>query len=257
MGDKYVSIERNADIAVVRFDRGRNLNAFNAQLIQELTEVAHSFHGDFDTRAVVLTGSNAYFSAGADIQDMSARNAANVSDAERRDSFARGGRLCDAWQAMPQVTIAAIEKLAVGAGVALAIALDWRVIGRSAYLYVPEVKIGLNLQWGALPRLISLVGPARAKRICILCEKMPSATALEWGLVEEIADDGTTLERALDLAKIAASMPPVAVQIVKEAVNATAGALHKAVSYADFDQSQLTAALDDAVNARGNFSRNK
>ena len=255
MQDKYVSVERRGEIAVVRFDRGRNLNAFDAQLIQELTEVAHSFHGDFETRAVVLTGSERYFSAGADIQDMSARDAAKVSDVERRDSFARGGRLCDAWEAMPQITIAAMEKLAVGAGVALAIALDWRVMGKNCYLYVPEVKIGLNLQWGALPRLISLVGPARAKRICILCEKMPSQMALDWGLVEEVTEDGKTLEGALELAAMAASMPPVAVQIVKQAINATAGALHKAVSYADFDQSQLTAALDDAVGARSNFSQ--
>ena len=91
---------------------------------------------------------------------------------------------------MPQITIAAMEKLAVGAGVAIALACDWRVLGRSAYLYVPEVKIGLNLQWGALPRLITLVGPARAKRITIMCEKMPASQALEWGLVDELAEDG-------------------------------------------------------------------
>ena len=60
------------------------------------------------------------------------------------------------WESIPQITIAAIEKLAVGAGVAIALACDWRVLARDAYLYVPEVKIGLNLQWGALPRLITL-----------------------------------------------------------------------------------------------------
>ena len=89
---------------------------------------------------------------------------------------------------MPQITIAAIEGLAVGAGVALAIACDWRVIARDAYLYVPEVRIGLNLQWGALPRLVSLVGPARAKRITILCERMGADQAASWGLVEEVAE---------------------------------------------------------------------
>ena len=100
---------------------------------------------------------------------------------ERRQIFYRGGRLCAAWESMPQVTIAAMERLAVGAGVALPLACDWRVMGESCYLYVPEAKIGLNLQWGALPRLINLVGPARAKRICILCERMDAQTALAWG----------------------------------------------------------------------------
>ncbi len=75
---------------------------------------------------------------------------------------------------------------------------------------MPEAKIGLNLQWGALPRLVNLVGPARAKRICILCERMPAAQALAWGLVEEVAPDGKVAERALELARAAAEMPAIA-----------------------------------------------
>ena len=142
---------------------------------------------------------------------------------------------------MPQITIAAMEKLAVGAGVAIALACDWRVLARDAYLYVPEVKIGLNLQWGALPRLITLVGPARAKRITIMCEKMPAAQALDWGLVDELADDGRTVEKALEMAEVVLSMPQPTVRLIKEAVNATANALHAATSFADADQSQLTA----------------
>ena len=70
----------------------------------------------------------------------------------------------------------------------------------------------------------NLVGPARAKRICILCEKMDSTTALDWGLIDEIADDGKTAEKALQLAEVAASMP------------------------------QLTAASQDAANARAAFN---
>ena len=103
-----------------------------------------------------------------------------TDDLKRRYRAYGGVRLCKAWESMPQITIAAMEKLAVGAGVAIALACDWRVLARDAYLYVPEVKIGLNLQWGALPRLISLVGPARAKRITIMCEKMWAEQALNY-----------------------------------------------------------------------------
>ena len=254
MTEKYVSIERDGPIAIVRFDRHKNLNAFDGQLIQELTEAACGFHDDLTTRAVVLSGSKDYFSAGADIEDLAARNNMPASDMEKRQTYFRGVRLCEAWENMPQITIAAMEKLAVGAGVALPLACDWRVMGASCYLYVPEVKIGLNLQWGALPRLISLVGPARAKRICILCEKMNAAAALEWGLVEEVAPDGEAEAVALQLARAAAEMPPVAVSMIKEAVNATANALHRAASYADADQSQLSAATDDARGARDRFN---
>lgn len=252
---EYVTIEQTGPVAVVRFDRKKNLNAFDGQLILELTDVARSFHADLQTRAVVLTGSTNYFSAGADLEDLASRNDPDLSDMERRQIFYRGVHLCEAWERMPQVTVAAMEKLAVGAGVALPLACDWRVMGSSCYLYVPEVKIGLNLQWGALPRLVNLVGPARAKRICILCERMNAETALSWGLVEEIAADGEAASRATELAEAAAEMPPVAVAMVKEAVNATAAALNHTASFADADQSQLSAATNDARRASENFNR--
>lgn len=253
MTDSYVTVERTGSIATVTFDRHKNLNAFDGQLIGELTEVARSFHDDLHTRAVVLTGSKDYFSAGADLEDLASRN--QGSDLEKRQTYFRGVRLCEAWEAMPQITIAAMERLAVGAGVALPLACDWRVLGESCYLYVPEVKIGLNLQWGALPRLINLVGPARAKRICILCERMDAKTALDWGLADEVAADGQALEKALELANAAAEMPPVATRMVKEAVNATATALNRATSFADADQSWLTATTEDARGARDRFNK--
>jgi enoyl-CoA hydratase/carnithine racemase len=255
MSDSYVTVERNGPIALVRFDRGQKLNAFDGKLILELTDVARSFHDDLETRAVVLTGSQDYFSAGADLVDLSARSDSSVSELEQRHVFSRGVRLCEAWEQMPQITVAAIEKLAVGAGVALPLACDWRVLGESAYLWVPEVKIGVNLQWGALPRLINLVGPARAKRICILCERMNAEQALDWGLVDEIAPDGEALEKAMELAQTAADRPPIAVRMIKEAVNATTNTLNRTASHADADQSMLSAASADAKSARDRFNK--
>ena len=255
--DSYVTVERGGPVAVVRFDRKKNLNAFDTQLIVELTDVARSFHDDTETRAVVLTASKDYFSAGADLTDLGSRSDPGLSDLQRRQSYFRGVRLCEAWESMPQVTIAAMEGLAVGAGVALPLACDWRVMSKSCYLYVPEAKVGLNLQWGALPRLVNLVGPARAKRICILCERMDADTALQWGLVEEVAPDGEALEVALELARSASEMPALAVTMIKEAVNATSGALNRVASFADADQSQLSAVSQDAQNARDNFSKKR
>jgi enoyl-CoA hydratase len=113
----------------------------------------------------------------------------------------------------------------------------------------------LNLQWGALPRLISLVGPARAKRITIMCEKMRADQALGWGLVDEVADTGQAVEKALEMAKVVLSMPQPIVRMVKEAVNATANALHGASAFADADQSQLTASSKSARGARESFRR--
>jgi len=249
---RFTTIEKQGPIAVVRFDRKENLNAFSQALVLELTDVARSFHDDVETQAIVLTGAAEAFSAGADLKDAESW-ARQMNDVERRQRFYRGVRLCEAWEQAPQITIAAMERMAVGAGVAIALACDWRVLGEGAFLYVPEVKIGLNLQWGALPRLITLVGPARAKRITLLCERMGARQALEWGLVDEVAPDGGTVEKALELARMVVAMPGATVRLVKEAVNATASALHRATSFADADQSQLTAGFAAAHQARTDF----
>ena len=155
----YVSIEERGGIAIVRFDRKANLNAFNEKLVVEMTRAARGFFDDLETHVVILAGASNAFSAGFDLKAADSWPS-ETDDLKRRQRAYGGVRLCKAWEAMPQITIAAMEKLAVGAGVAIALACDWRVLARDAYLYVPEVKIGLNLQWGALPRLITLVGPA-------------------------------------------------------------------------------------------------
>jgi enoyl-CoA hydratase/carnithine racemase len=247
-----VTIETNGKVATVIFDRGGNLNAFNQDLILDLTEVARRIQADTKTQSVVLAGSPSAFSAGIDLRDPKTWEEVD-DDVVLRERFYRGVRLCEAWENLPQVTIAAMEKLAVGAGCAIALACDWRVLGKGAYLYVPEVKIGLNLQWGALPRLITLVGPARAKRIVILCEKMAADQALEWGLVDELADDGATISKAQELAQAAASMPAPTVRMVKEAINATATALHKATGFADADQSAVSRTFKSGEEARAAF----
>ncbi len=254
MAREIVTVEKLGPVALVRFDRGGSLNAFNEQQILELTEVAREFHDDLETQAVVLAGRRDAFSAGADLKERAPEDPAQNTDVAKRARFYRGGKLCAAWENMPQITIAAMESMSVGAGCALALACDWRVLGKGAYLYVPEVKIGLNLQWGALPRLITLVGPARAKRIVLMCEKMGAEMAREWGLVDEIADDGRTVDKAMEMAGQVVQMPWATTRMVKEAVNATANALHQATSFADADQSQLTSGFTAAGDARRNFS---
>jgi enoyl-CoA hydratase len=246
-----VEVERNGEIAIVRLNRADRLNAFDGELTYELAEVGRQFHQDHDTHAVILTGSPRAFSAGADLK----ADRPEMTFAEQRDRSQLGRHLCRAWEEMPQTTIAAIEGLAVGAGVAIAISCDWRVIAEDAFLYVPEVKIGLTLQWQAIPRLVALVGPARAKRIIMLCEKMPAAKALEWGLVEEVAAKGGAVDKAMELARAACEMPPVIMTMSKQAINATANANLHANSFMDSDLSIMVAATEDARLAREKFQK--
>ena len=76
---------------------------------------------------------------------------------------------------MEQITIGAIEGFCVGGGVALAVALDFRVMGRDAHLRVPEIGLGMNMSWQSIPRMLHLIGPARTKQAVILADQRISA----------------------------------------------------------------------------------
>src|SRR3546814_4835936 len=141
--------------------------------------------------------------------------------------------MCRAWEDMPQLTIAATEGLNVGGGIALTLACDWRVMAESAYLYVPEVQIGIPLGWQTIPRLVNLVGPARAKQIVLLGEKMSAAKAQEWGIVDFVVPDGAARKHALELAERISGMPDAAVRMRSEEHKSELQSLMR-ISYAAF-----------------------
>ena len=240
-----VSIERRGRIAIVRFDRQDRANAMSMEVIRQLTDAARSFEADAHTSAIVLTGPAHVFTNGADLKDPERERLKDASFAERRLLMQAGGKMCRAWEELEPITIAAIEGWCVGGGAALAVACDLRVASTAAHFYVPEIERGMNLSWGAVPRLVHLAGPAKTKRLIVLSEKVDASRAADWGLVDELAEPGHALEAALALADRAASMPPVQVRMIKQAVNAATFALDRAVSHADFDQFALAAASGD------------
>ena len=161
--------------------------------------------------------------------------------------------MCAAWEQLEQVTIMAVEGFCIGGGVALAAACDIRVAGRSAFFRLPEVPLGMNMSWHSNPRLVNLMGPARAKLFTILGEKLPAPQALEWGLVEEVAEDGGALDAAMVLAGRFAALPPVAVRMSKQSIDMAAKALNQAVTYVDRDQFALAATSKDQQEAISAF----
>ena len=250
---QMVEIERRGRVAIVRFDRGNRANAMSLELCRQLTVAARSFEGDSQTSAIVLTGRAEVFTNGADLKDAELSAARQAPLAERRVLMQTGGRMCRAWEELEPMTIAAIEGWCVGGGAALAVACDLRAAARNAMFYVPEIERGMNLSWGAVPRITHLVGPAKAKRIIILSEKIDATRASDWGLVDELCEPGKALESALVMADRVASMPPVQVRMIKQAVNASAFALDRATSHADFDQFMVAAASGDFVEGTRSF----
>ena len=245
---ELVRIARDGAVATVTLDRGDGRNALSRQLILELTEAARSFADDLETQAVILTGAGG-FTAGADLKDPGLDRRKANGLLERRHMVRLGPALCDAWERVEQVTICAIEKFCIGGGAALAAACDFRIVGRGAHFRLPEIPLGMNMSWHAVPRLVSLIGPSRAKQLVIFGEKVEAAQALAWGLADAVADDGEALAAARRWAVKVAALPPNAVRMSKVSVNAAANALHHAVTYMDADQYALATTSEDYKEA--------
>lgn len=244
-----VSVERDGRLAVVRFDRGDGLNALSAAAMRDITQVARTFAADTETTAIVLTGTDTHFSAGADLADPELAGREQLSLLERRQALKIGPDLCAAWEQLEQVTVCAIEGFCIGGGVALAAACDIRVAGRGAHLRLPEIPLGMNMSWQSNPRLANLMGPARAKLFTILGERLYAQKAEAWGLVDAVTDDGGAFAEARALAEKFANLPPLAVRMTKQAIDAAAKPLNYTASYMDRDQFGLAATSDDQREA--------
>jgi enoyl-CoA hydratase len=246
----FVTIEKGLGpegrIAVVRFDRGDGINALSPEAMRQLTDAARSFEDDCTTSVVVLTGGAKSFSAGFDLKDPEGRARRAMDLGSLRRHLKLGPRLTRAWQEMEQITIGAIEGFCVGGGVALAVALDFRIMARNAHLRVPEIGLGMNMSWQSVPRMLHLIGPARTKQAVILADqRITAAEAHEWGLVEEVADPGKSFDAAMTMATKVAAQPPLSVAMTKLTVNRLAHALDDLASHMDIDQFALASLTED------------
>ena len=245
----FVKIEKGLGpegrIAVVRFDRGDGINALSPEALRQLTDAARSFEDDAETSVVVLTGGKT-FSAGFDLKDAEGKSRQTMDLGTLRRHLKLGPRLTRAWQEMEQITIGAIEGFCVGGGVALAVALDFRVMARDAHMRVPEIGLGMNMSWQSVPRMLHLMGPARTKQAVILADQRITAVeAYEWRLVEEVADPGKAFEAAMVLAGKVAAQPPLSVAMTKLTVNRLAHALDDLAAHMDLDQFALASMTED------------
>jgi enoyl-CoA hydratase/carnithine racemase len=241
---RLVTLTRKGRVATVIIRRGDRLNALSTEVMRQLTDIARELRGDTSTSAVVLTG-DPVFSAGADLSERGPRPAAEIPLIERREALRLGPDMCAAWEAVDQVTIAAIEGFCIGGAVSLAAACDFRIAGRGAHFRLPEIPLGMNMSWGTQPRLVSLIGPARAKRLVIFGERVHALEAEAWGLVDLVTDDGGAIERAREWAERVAALPPIPVRMAKRAITQIASANHAATTYMDADQFALAATSDD------------
>jgi enoyl-CoA hydratase/carnithine racemase len=242
----YLELERTGRTLLVRFQSPNAVNSLSYALMRELTELAVSLQEDSELNAIILTGTPTTFSAGMDLKDPESAGFSSLTQAQKRKLVQVGPRMCAAWEAIEPVTIAAIEGWCIGGGMALVSACDWRVAANDARLYVPELKLGMNMSWQSVPRFVSLIGPAKTKELLIIAEPVSAQQAHAWGLVDHLVANGKSLEKARELADKVAQRPPIPVRMAKQAINTSANTLNHATSFMDADQFLLAIESEDA-----------
>lgn len=247
-----LTVEKDGSIARVTLNRPDFLNTMSVRMLKELRLAAEELREDPAVRVILLTGGPGMFSAGLDLKDPEVKKMSSGNMAERRELVILGPRACQAWEDTRPITIAAIEGFCIGGGVSLVISCDFRIMGQSAFLRIPEIDLGLNYSWGSIPRLIHLTGPAKAKEMILLAEEVPAQKCLTWGLAEQVVASGSSMEAAESLAEKILKKPAIPVSMTKQAVNNITGALDRTGIYMDPDQFLLTTYSEDhheGVNA--------
>ncbi|HEV2364107.1 MAG TPA: enoyl-CoA hydratase/isomerase family protein [Caulobacteraceae bacterium] len=252
-----IRVTREGPTVEVELHRPDARNALDAEIMAELTEIARLLRRRADVLAVILAGGEQHFSAGADLAALPARITAPTL-LESREVIMAGPDLCEAWEQIEAITIAAIEGYCLGGACALALACDFRIMGAGASLRLPEVPLGINMSWRSVPRITTLAGPSRAKRFVIFGEAVDAQTCVAWGMADEAVEKGRARGVAREWAAKVCALPPAPVRMTKEAVNAQAGMAHYASSFADRDQYLLTSrSADFREGVRAFFEKRK
>jgi enoyl-CoA hydratase/carnithine racemase len=209
-----ISVESRGPAAVVTLRRQDKLNALSSELEGQLSRALRDDRVR-DSACVIVAGGARAFSAGADVTEMRDLDSASILAYYRET-----GGVYEEVAALPQPTIAAIAGHCLGGGLELALACDFRVADATASFGFPEVGIGIVPSSGGTHRLARLVGTSRAKELVLLRERFGPEEALAFGLVTETVGTGAAQGRALELAEQLAALPPLAVRLAKQAIDA-------------------------------------
>lgn len=199
-------------VSVIKLNRPNVRNALNAELREQMAEIFIKLNDDPQTKAIVLTGGDKVFAAGADINDFLT---AKTVDVYLRHSE----RYWDAITHCRKPIIAAVNGYALGGGCELAMHADIIVAGKSAKFGQPEIKIGLMPGAGGTQRLFRTIGKHKAMKLVLTGDMISADEADQMGLVSEVVEDEATIKRAIEIAEQLAGYSPIALTQIKEVAN--------------------------------------
>lgn len=208
-----ILVEKRGRVGLITLNRPQALNALNNQLMNEVMDALEAFDKDAAIGAMVITGSEKAFAAGADIKEMSGKSAEEMKEADHVAVF---GRI----RSVEKPVIAAVSGWALGGGCEIALSCDMIVASESAKFGQPEITIGVIPGAGGTQRLVHAVGKALAMEMILNNRTLSAQEALHHGLVNRVVPVDAYLDEALKLADEIASRAPLAVRAAKKLINA-------------------------------------
>ncbi|MDE2181694.1 MAG: enoyl-CoA hydratase [Alphaproteobacteria bacterium] len=211
--DTNILVKADGAVGVITLNRPKALNALNSDLLEELAAALEHFDADDGVRAVVLTGSDRAFAAGADIKEMAPKS---YMDMFRANLFAA---VSDRMMAIRKPIIAAVAGYALGGGCELAMMCDFIISADTAKFGQPEITLGVMPGMGGSQRLTRFVGKSKAMDMCLTGRMMDAAEAERSGLVSRVVPAADLMAEAMKAAqKIAEQSLPI-LMMTKESVN--------------------------------------
>lgn len=199
-------------IALIELNRPKELNALNLQLMAELRDALKALDADEEVRVIILTGNEKAFAAGADIKQMSGKNAIDMLKVDQFSTW-------DQIKKTKKPLIAAVSGFALGGGCELAMTCDMIMASETARFGQPEIKIGVMPGAGGTQRLTRALGKARAMEMVLTGKMITAEEAMQFGLVNRVVPVEMLMHETLRLAQEIAAMSPLAAQLAKESVN--------------------------------------
>lgn len=207
-----IQIEVKENIGIIRLNRPDKLNAINLQMVEELVKALDELENNNDVKIVIITGNGRAFSAGADVKEM--------LETPLEDIMKRGHMpLWEKLRSFKKPIIAALNGIAAGGGLELAMACDIIIAAESAKLGQPEINLGIIPGAGGTQRLTRTVGKFRAMELVLTGKLISAREAEAYGLVNKVVPDNSLLDEAIKLAKEIATKPAITIMLAKEAVN--------------------------------------
>ena len=207
-----ILIEIHEQVGVIRLNRPKAMNALNSQLMKELTDALLTFDNDPIIGAIVITGSERAFAAGADIKEMAEASAVEMFTKDNISTF-------DRIRNIKKPIIAAVSGWCLGGGNELAMSCDMIVAAETARFGQPEINIGVIPGAGGTQRLARSVGKVITMEMVLNNRTLTAGEALQFGLVNRVTTVENYLDEALKLAAEIAARAPVAIRMGKEAIN--------------------------------------